>query len=121
EAVAHFFTGLADRDGARNVGSAVLILRAGIDQQQVAARNAPVGLAGNAVMHDGTVRPGTGDRGKRNILERAGVAAKRLQRLDGSASGSLTSAVRSRWSRVLLESLRWSMNTVGRPSFGTSA
>src|SRR6478672_9956687 len=44
EAVAHFRRWFADRDGAGGVGGAVLILRAGIDQQQVAGRNPPVAL-----------------------------------------------------------------------------
>ena len=61
EAVAHFFRRLADRDGAGDVGRAVLILRAGIDQQQIARRDPAVGLAGDAVVHDGAVRPGAGD------------------------------------------------------------
>ena len=33
-------------------------------------------------MHDGAVRPGSGDGGKRNVLQRAGVAAECFQRLD---------------------------------------
>src|SRR5438105_151874 len=45
KAVAHLGRRLADRDGAGDVGGAVLILRAGIDQQQIARRNPPVGLA----------------------------------------------------------------------------
>ncbi len=36
EAVAHFRGGFADRDGAGDVGGAVFILRAGIDQQEIA-------------------------------------------------------------------------------------
>src|SRR4029078_12264390 len=45
EADSHFVRRFADRDGAGDVGGAVFILRAGIDQQQVAARNPPVALA----------------------------------------------------------------------------
>ena len=56
ETVAHFRRWFADRDGAGDVGGAVLVLRAGIDQQQIAGRDPPVGLAGDAVMHDGAVR-----------------------------------------------------------------
>ena len=83
EAVAHFRRRLADRDGAGDVGGAVLILRAGIDQQEIAGRDPPVGLAGDAVMHDGAVWSGAGDGRERDVLQRAGLAAKRLQRLDG--------------------------------------
>ena len=83
KAVAHLLGRLADRDGAGDVGGAVLILRAGIDQQQVAEGDAAVGLAGDAVMHDGAVRPGAGDGRERDVLQRAGVAAERLQRFHG--------------------------------------
>ncbi len=83
EAVAHFVGGIADRDRAGDVGGAVFILRAGIDQQEIAGRNPPVALAGDAVMHDRAVRPGPGDGRKRNILQRAGLAPKGFQRLDG--------------------------------------
>ncbi len=57
------------------------ILRAAIDQHQLAVRDAPVGLAGDAVMHDGAVRPGAGNGRERYVPQRAGVAAKRFQRL----------------------------------------
>jgi len=42
EAVAHLRGRLADRDGAGDVGGAVFILRAGINQQQVATRDPPI-------------------------------------------------------------------------------
>ena len=58
----------ADRDRAGNVGGAILVLAAGIDQEQFAGCNAPVGPPGDAVMHDGAVRSGAGDGGKRNVL-----------------------------------------------------
>ncbi len=32
--------------------------RCSIDQQEIAARDAPVALAGHPIMHDGAVRPG---------------------------------------------------------------
>jgi len=44
-----------------------------IDQQQIAWRNPPVCLAGNAVVHDGAVRPGAGDGRERDVLQRSGV------------------------------------------------
>ena len=40
EAVAHFRARRADRDGAGDVGGAVLVLRAGIDQQQIVRADA---------------------------------------------------------------------------------
>src|SRR6516225_11694174 len=81
EAVAQFAGGFADRDGAGDVGGTVLILRAGIDEQEVARHDSPVALAGDAVVYDRSVRPGAGDGRKRHVLERAGVPAERLQRL----------------------------------------
>ena len=89
EAVAHFRRWFADRDGAGDVGGAVLILRAGIDQQEIAGRDPPVGLAGDAVMHDGAVRSGAGDGRKRNVLQRAGVAAEGFQRFHGVDLGQM--------------------------------
>ena len=70
-----------DGDGAGDVGGAVLVLAAGIEQKQFARRDAAIALAGHPVMHDGAVRPGAGDGGKRDVLEQAGVAAKALHRL----------------------------------------
>ena len=83
KAVAHFRRRLADRDGAGDVGGAVFVLRAGIDQQEIAGRDPPVALAGDAVVHDRAVRTGAGDGRERDVLQRAGVAAEALQRLDG--------------------------------------
>src|SRR5262249_10853718 len=72
----------ADGDGSGDIGRAVLVLAAGIDQEQFAGGDPAVAPAGDAVMHDGAVRPGTGDGRKRNVFETPGVAAKALQRLD---------------------------------------
>ena len=80
--LAQIGVGRADRDSAGDIGRAVLVLAAGIDQEQFAGADPPVALASDAVMHDGAVRPGAGDGRKRNILEKPGVAAKALQRLD---------------------------------------
>src|SRR5437762_2142848 len=63
KAVAHFRRGLTDRDGAGDVGGAAIILRAGSDPQEIDARNAPVALAGDAIMHDGAIRAGARDGG----------------------------------------------------------
>ncbi|GCC46735.1 hypothetical protein chiPu_0030840, partial [Chiloscyllium punctatum] len=89
EAIAHLCGRAADRDGAGDVGGAVLILRAGIDQQEIAGHDAAVGLARHAIMHDGAVRPGAGDGRERDVLQRAGLAAERLQGLDGVDLGEV--------------------------------
>lgn len=78
--------------GAGDIGGAVFILRAGIDQQEIARRDAPVALAGDAVMHDGAVRPRSGDGRERHVLQRAGVAPEGLQRLDGVDLGELAAS-----------------------------
>src|SRR5262249_998100 len=59
----------ADRDSTGDIGGAVLVLSTGIDQEQFAGGDPAVALAGDAVMHDGAVRPGAGDGRKRNVLE----------------------------------------------------
>ena len=82
EAVAHLSGRLADDHCAGDVGGAVLVLRAGIDEIDFARRDLPVGPAGDSVMDDGAVRAGAGDRRERHVLEEAGVAAERLQRFD---------------------------------------
>src|SRR5437867_9994473 len=74
EALAHLRRRLADRDGAGDVGGAVLVLRAGIDQEQLARLDRPIGLAGDAVVHDGAVRAGARNSWKGNILERTTLA-----------------------------------------------
>src|SRR4051794_18855534 len=60
EAVAHFVGRLSDRYGAGNVGRAVDILPAGIDQIQRALLQLAVGLFARAVMDNRAVRAGTG-------------------------------------------------------------
>src|SRR5262249_42560511 len=80
EAVAHFGGRLADRDGAGNVGGAVLVLAAGVDQEQLTRRNGAIAPAGDAVMHDRTVGARAGDGRKGNVLEQPGVAAKAFER-----------------------------------------
>ena len=67
EAVAHLGGRLADDDGAGDVGGAVLILAAGIDQEQIAGRDRAVGLAGDAIMHDRAVRAGARDGRERHV------------------------------------------------------
>ena len=89
EIPAHVGGRRADGERAGDIGGPVLVLAAGIDQEQFARRNAPVAPAADAVMHDGAIRPGAGDGGKRNILQKPGVAAKTLQRLDRADLGQL--------------------------------
>ena len=81
--IAHFIRRLADGDRARHVRGAVFILRAGVNQQQIAHRDPVVGFARDAIMHNGTVRAGSGDGRKRDILQRAGLAAETFQRFYG--------------------------------------
>ena len=68
KSVAHFRGRLADRNGAGDVGGAVFVLRAGIDQQKIARRYPPVAFAGDAVVHDRAVRTGTGDGRERDVF-----------------------------------------------------
>ena len=89
EAVAHLVGRRADRDGAGDVGGAVLVLRAGIDQEQLVLAEGAVGGAGDAVMHDRPVRPGAGDGRERNVLQQAAIAAEAFQRLHRVDLGQL--------------------------------
>src|SRR5262249_19685963 len=68
EAVAHLGSRLADRDGAGNVGGAVLVLAAGVDQKQLARRNDAIALGRDAIMDDRAVGTGASDGWKRNVL-----------------------------------------------------
>ena len=56
EVPAHLGGRRADGDGAGDVGGAVVVLGAGIDQEQFVRRDAAVAVARDAVMHDGAVR-----------------------------------------------------------------
>ncbi len=89
EAVAHLVARRADGDGAGDVGGAVLVLRAGIDQEQFVHAERAVGGAGHAVVHDGAVRTRAGNGRERDVLEQAAVAAEAFQRLDGADLGEL--------------------------------
>ncbi len=65
EIAAHLGARRADGNRARDVGGAVFILAAGIDEEQLARCDAAVAGAGDAVMHDGAVGTGAGDGGER--------------------------------------------------------
>src|SRR6478672_4955736 len=80
EAIAHLLARLADNDGARNVGRTVLVLSAGIDQEQLVRADMAVGRARHTVVYNGAVWSGAGDGRKGNILERSSIAAEALQR-----------------------------------------
>ena len=81
EAVFHLGSGCAHRQRAGDVGGAVQILRARINQEN-AARNFAVGGLGYTVMRDGGIGAKTRNRGKRHIPELARIAPETLQRLD---------------------------------------
>ena len=83
EAIAHRVRGRADGDGAGDVGGAVSVLRAGIDQEEFAGLRRAVGGAGDAVMDDGTVRARAGNGREGDIAQQAALLAEILQRLDG--------------------------------------
>ena len=95
EAVAHFGAGLADAQRARDVGGAVLILRAGIDEVEPFADDA-IARLGHPVMHDGAIGPRTRDGGKGHILQLARLAAKGLKRLRRSDLRQLAALGRPR-------------------------
>ncbi len=82
EAVAHLGARRADRDGAGDVGGAVLVLASGIDQEQLTGREPAIGPPGDAIVHDRAIGPGAGDGRKRNVLEQAGIAPEALERRD---------------------------------------
>ncbi len=81
EALAHLLGWRADHDGAGDVGRAVLVLPAGIDEEKLAWREPAVALAGNAVVDDRAVRSRPRDGGKGNVLQEAGRAAEIFQGL----------------------------------------
>src|SRR5580700_2409539 len=82
EALAKVIGSRAHDHGAGDVGGAVLVLAAGIDQKQLTRRDAAVALAGHAIVHDGSVGAGARDGGERNVFQLSGIAAETLQRLD---------------------------------------
>ena len=79
EAVAHLGGRRADGDGARHVGGAVEILRAGIDEIERARLELALGLGARLVMHDGAVRARARDGGEAQIAEIVAAAAEFLE------------------------------------------
>ena len=80
EPVAHQSGWLAHRNGAGDVGRAVLILTARINQKYPSA-DLRVGLDGHTIMRNGGIGAGGGDGRKRNVLQLARVAAESFERL----------------------------------------
>src|ERR1051325_2161660 len=70
EALAHLGRRLADRDGARHVGRAVLILAARIDEEERAQLQLAIGLLAHPVMDDRAVRARARNSVEGQILER---------------------------------------------------
>src|SRR3984957_15757474 len=80
ETVAHFSARASNGDRARDVGRAVFILTAAVDQEN-AAPDLQVGSLADAIMRDRGIGAGGGNAGKRNVLQLARLAPERLQRL----------------------------------------
>ena len=57
-------------DGAGDVGRAVEVLAAGVDQVEHAGSEEPVGLRGGPIVDDGAARSRPRDRGKADVSER---------------------------------------------------
>src|SRR5438045_3103912 len=87
--VTHLIARLADRDRAGDVSRAVEILRAGIEQIEIAGFEATLGLRHRAVMHDRTVWPGAGDGREAQIAEMIAGTAKLFQSIAGGDLGEL--------------------------------
>ena len=74
--------GRADRDGPGDVGGPVRILRAAVDQQQLARRHRPVRGLVDPVVHDRPVRPGAADRVERDVAQAAAGGPARFEPAD---------------------------------------
>ena len=83
EAVAHFGGGLAHHDGAGDVGGAVGILRAAVQQEHLARIDGAVGRTRHTVMHDGAIAARAGNGVERHVAEHASGAAETFQSLGG--------------------------------------
>ena len=79
EAVAHLVGRRADGDGAGDVGGAVQILAAAVDEQQRALFDAANLVADRLVVRQGAVGAGPGDGIERQVLQGAGGLAEGLQ------------------------------------------
>src|SRR3954447_16612053 len=79
EAVAHLVGRLADRHGAGDVGGAVDILAARIDQVERSGLELAVGLLARLVMDDGAVGTGARDAVEAEVAKLGVLAAQRLE------------------------------------------
>ena len=80
--VDHLLAGIADGDGAGDVGGAVEILATRIDQQQLAPLDAAVGLGRRAIVDHRPVGARARDGVEGEVLQRAGGGAEALQLRD---------------------------------------
>src|SRR5690606_28196080 len=89
EARAHFAARLADGNGARHVRGPVLVLRAGIEQEQFARRDAAIALLRHAIVDDGAVRARAGDGREGNVFQLARFTPEGFERGDGVDLGQV--------------------------------
>ena len=67
--------------GAGDVGRALAVLGAGINQQQLVLVDGAVAFVGDTVVHNGPVGPRPADRVKRDVMQSIGGTAEPFQRL----------------------------------------
>ena len=79
KALAHLVRRLADGDRARDVGGAVEILRAAVDEEQLARPQLAVGRLADAIVDDGAVGAAAGDGVERNLAQLIGGPAEAFQ------------------------------------------
>ena len=87
EAVAHFARGRTDRHDAGDVGGAVLILPAGVDQEELAWLDRRIRLFGNMIMRACPMRAGRRDGREAGVLEQPGRLTAREQPCGGGQLG----------------------------------
>ena len=75
----HFEARVADGQCAGDVGGAILILRAAVDQQEAVGIQGAVAFLGNPVMDHGPVRAGTADCIKADVMQQIGGGAATLK------------------------------------------
>ena len=83
ETVAHLGRGRADGDRARDIGRAVDVLAAGIDEEKLARAQLAVGCLGHTVVHDRAIRPRAGDRVEADLLQGLCFRALGFERAHG--------------------------------------
>ena len=82
EPVAHKRARPSDGDRAGDVGRAILILRAAVDEKD-AALDCPIGLFADPIVRNGRIRSCAGNRWEREVLERRARSPKGLQSFHG--------------------------------------